>query len=123
MAYNCWRRPRRLGWIGLFALTELLAACGSTTPAPSGVVTGIATPCVGLVPTEADYEAIAVRVTISDDSQLVASESVRGSHAYRIAVAPGRYVVSSNAVLPRRRRSVRVKAGEVVVANLWADCM
>lgn len=95
----------------------LFAACGGGTS--RGVVTGIAYPCVGPHRTSAQLANIPVRVTMSQRSKVVASQTVRGSHTYRFAVPPGQYMVSS-ATSPHV--SITIYTGEKRRANLDSFC-
>ena len=63
--------------------------------------------------------SVPVRVTIMGHSKIIANQTVRGSHTYRFNVAPGRYVVSSNASQPV---SIILHAGEVLRVDLGDEC-
>jgi hypothetical protein len=93
-----------------------VSACGGTS---TGVVTGIAYPCVGPHRTAAQLANIPVRVTIRQRSEVIARQIVRGSHTYRFAVPSGQYVVSSRTSGPV---SIMLHAGEVRRANLLSFC-
>jgi len=54
-----------------------------------------------------------------EHSKITANQTVRGSHAYRFSLAPGRYVVSSEASQPV---NINLHAGEVLRVNLRDDC-
>jgi len=58
-------------------------------------------------------------VKIMEHSKITANQTVRGSHAYRFSLAPGRYVVSSEASQPV---NINLHAGEVLRVNLRDDC-
>jgi hypothetical protein len=114
---------RRLRWLAPLALGGLLAACGgAATKTESGVVTGVATPCVSVARTEAQIAKIPVRVTIMKGSTIIATKTVRGDHTYRFTVPSGHYIVISDALGGARPVSVNVNAGDVVRANLYSVC-
>lgn len=118
-----WSVNRRLRWPAPLALGGLLAACGgAATTTASGVVTGVATPCVSLATNEAQIANIPVRVTIAKSSTTIANQTVRGSHTYRFTLPPGHYEVTSDALGGGHPVSVNVNAGEVVRANLISVC-
>ncbi len=103
--------------------TGMLAACGggpATNPSASGVVTGYAEPCVGPFRTQAQISEIPVRVTLEDHSRVVASQTVRGSHTYRLTVPPGRYRISTDAA--SRPVDITVHSGGVVRTDLISSC-
>jgi hypothetical protein len=104
-------------------LAVWLAGCGSasTTPGVSravhGEVTGLAQQCAGL-PRARPYP---VEVTLRKGGRLLARQTKLGSHTYRFSEPPGTYVVTTNQsyVVPVK---VRLRAGQVVHADLWAAC-
>ena len=105
------------------AIAVTLAGCGraSTTPRVSttvdGEVTGLAQQCAGL-PRARPYP---VEVTLRKGGRLLARQTKLGSHAYRFSEPPGTYVVTTNQsyAVPV---TVRLRAGQVVHADLWAAC-
>ena len=105
-------------WVAVFAMVgALLAACGEG--ATTGSLTGHAAPCLGPHLAPAQRATIPVRVTVTEHSKVIADQTVRGSHTYRFNLAPGRYVVSSNASRPV---SIILRAGEVQRVNLGDLC-
>lgn len=84
------------------------------------VVTGIATPCVGVGEPEGHIADVPVHVTILNGSRTVASQTVRGSDMYRLTVPPGHYLVTSNALGAEAPTRVRVKAGALAEVNLYS---
>ena len=88
---------------------------------PSGVITGVASPCVGYAATASQMAKLPVRVTLTEGSRSVTSVIVRGSHIYRFTEPPGRYTVSSNqGVTPT---SVNLRSGQVSHIDLISPCM
>jgi len=108
-----------LRWAVLMVLGGLLAACGVSPAAVSGVLTGVATPCAGAV-THYQYAEVPIRVTITKGSQTVTSQTVRGTHTYRFVLPQGVYFVSSDQA--GVALGVPVRAGETVHFNLLAHC-
>jgi hypothetical protein len=104
-------------------LAVSLAGCdrASTTPRVSttvdGEVTGLAQQCTGLPRARPSP----VEVTLRGGNRLPARETELGSHTYRFSEPPGSYVVTTNQsyVVPV---TVRLRAGRVVHADLWAAC-
>jgi hypothetical protein len=98
----------------------LCGACSSTSSAApaAAVLTGVATPCIGATTHIGRME---VRVTLSADSKIVASQAVTGSHTYRFRVAPGQYRVSSDQqyVSPVR---VTLHSGQTTTIDLDPNC-
>jgi hypothetical protein len=97
----------------------LCFASGCSSGPTTGVVTGVAYPCVGPHRTSAQLANIPVRVTIRQRSKVIARETVRGSHTYRFDMPPGQYVVSSRTSGPT---SITLHAGEVDRTNLPSFC-
>jgi hypothetical protein len=116
---------RWMGWAIPVAVGGFLAACGgagTTTTTPPGVITGVATPCVGYAATASQMAELPVRVTLTEGSRTVTSVIVRGSHTYRLTEPPGQYVVSSDqaGVAPT---GVNLGAGQVAHVDLLSPCM
>jgi hypothetical protein len=93
---------RRSRWVGSLALLALVSAC-TTQASPSvnkkpavGFITGVASPCIGPARPGFIDAKIKVRVQLSGDQRLVATQTVTGSHVYRLAAPPGTYMVSSD---------------------------
>ena len=105
------------------ALAVSLAGCGraSTTPKVTtpvdGEVTGLAQQCAGLPRARPSP----VEVTVRKGGRLLARETQLASHVYRFSEPAGTYVVTTNQsyVVPV---TVRLRAGRVVHADLWAAC-
>lgn len=93
--------------------------------AVEGVVTGVATPCIGrAITSPAQVADIPVTVKISASGVTIATQIVTGSHNYRFVVAPGLYEVSSGGLGSNQKpASVTVQPGEIVRANLFSDCL
>ena len=90
----------------------ILAACATTA---TGVVTGYADACQGLVvPT---HRTLHVKVSLYSGSNLVASETIRSGARYRFSVAPGSY-----RVVTWHTQDVVVRAGQTVTANFPNVC-
>ena len=96
----------------VMTMTMMLAACTTITMRSTGVVTGIADSCSGLefVPH--------VKVRLYSGPTLLASETIRTGSRYRFSVEPGAYRVRTAA----RSKSVVVKGGQAVTANLRITC-
>ena len=118
------RRPFALAVV--FVVT-LASGCASTTSSPTmtvqptGVVTGVASPCEGPSMPQTQYEAISVRVRLLKNDRVVATQVVTGSHTYRFATSPGNYAVSSNqsGTTPS---PVTITQGARTVVNLYSSC-
>jgi hypothetical protein len=110
--------PTKLGLAALRLTLGTAASC-SSSPRPA-VLSGVATPCVGLV-TQDQYVQMPVHVVLSEGAHTVTSQIVRGSHTYRFKVAPGLYVVSSDqsTVAPTR---VTLRSGQIAHVNLSTHC-
>jgi len=114
---------RPMSFLVTAVLAVSLAGCGraSTTPGIAakvhGQVTGLAQQCAGL-PRARPYP---VEVTLRRGDRLLARQTQLGSHTYRFSEPPGTYVVTTNQsyVVPV---TVRLRAGQVVHADLWAAC-
>jgi len=116
---------RLIRWAVPVAFGGLLAACGgaeTTTTTPPGMITGVASPCVGYAATASQMAQLPVRVTLTEGSRSVTSVIVRGSHIYRFAEPPGTYTVSSDqaGVMPT---SVNLRSGQVAHFDLISPCM
>jgi len=126
---------RWIRWTVPVAFGGLLAACGgaatttttppgagTTTTGPAGVITGVASPCVGYAATASQMAQLPVRVTLTEGSRTVTSVIVRGSHTYRFIEPPGRYIVSSDqsGVTPT---GVNLRPSEVAHIDLISPCM
>jgi hypothetical protein len=100
----------------------MAAGCGSASTT-AGTITGVASPCIGVVgPTQ--YASIPVTVTLRHGSKTVGRQTVRGRHIYRFTAAPGSYLVSTpsdegDGSLPQH---VTVHSGQVATANIPSMC-
>jgi hypothetical protein len=111
-------------WVVPLMCGALLAACGGgASTSPSGVIAGVAQPCVGDDMTKAQFASLTVHVTVTQGSQTIATQAVRGSHVYVFTLPPGRYVVSSDALGGAPTAHVNLRAGEVLRTNLGSMCM
>lgn len=117
---------RRLA-IAPWPLALLIAGCtsvgpGTTGTVPTGVVTGVASPCVGPPMPQAHYEAIPVRVRLLKDGRVVDRQTVTGSHTFRFVAPPGRYVLRSDqsGTSPTH---VGIASGKESRVNIYAACM
>jgi hypothetical protein len=114
-------RPMFFLVTGVLAVS--LAGCGRASATPGvattvqGEVTGLAQQCTGLP----RARPAPVEVTLRLGDRLPARETELGSHAHRFSEPPGSYVVTTNQsyVVPV---TVRLRAGRVVHADLWAAC-
>jgi len=107
---------------GAGTTTATLPGAGTTTATLPGVITGVASPCVGYAATASQMAMLPVRVTLTEGSRSVTSVIVRGSHTYRFAEPPGRYVVLSDqaGVTPA---IVNLRSGQVAHIDLISPCM
>ena len=108
-----------LRWAVLMVLGGLLSACGRAPAAESGVLTGVATPCAGVL-TQYQYAKVPIRVTIAKGSQTITSQTVHGKHTYRFVLPHGVYFVSSDQ--SGVTFGVPVRAGQTAHVNLLAHC-
>jgi len=110
--------------VSLVCLLALASGCGrgAATSVKTGLITGVASPCVGVAKTENQIAKMPVRVTLTQRSRTVASQVVYGSHTYRFTEPKGQYLVSSDqsGVTPA---SVTLHTGEVARINLFSPCM
>jgi hypothetical protein len=68
------------------------------------------------------YGAVKVRVELLDqNSRVVAEKTVTGSHAFRLATAPGSYVLRSNQP-GTAARAVKLADGQRKTVNLYSTC-
>jgi hypothetical protein len=115
---------RRTPWAAPVITGALLAACsGGASTSPSGVVAGVAAPCVGSYRPQRQISSIPVLVTITQGTHRIASQTVRGSHVYVFTLPPGRYVVSSDALGGGPAAHVNLRAGDVLRTNLYSMCV
>jgi hypothetical protein len=94
---------------------------GGPSTVPLGEVSGIASPCVGLT-TLAGLEALPVRVTLSQGSEFIGSETVTGDHKFLMAARPGRYLITSDQYQRPSHVSVVLHAFETVHVDLPVYC-
>ena len=111
---------RKLVVVAAVAMTLVLAACTTSTTRPTGVVTGVANPCVGLV--LAGSALPRVTALLHFGPTVVASTTIKSGAKYRFSVAPGSYKVEAEQVgFPYRPKDVVVQAGHSVTTN-FPDC-
>jgi hypothetical protein len=107
------------------ALVGIVASGCSATSAPRpepqtvGIVTGVASPCWPYT-TNKGIEKALVKVAVTQGEKTVASQSIRGDHVYRFALAPGSYLVSTPYSRPQL---VTIAIGRTVKADLPDDCI
>jgi len=82
-------RPK-VAFAGLIA--TMLMGC-STAAAPSGVLTGKAWPCIGIVIT--GHSLPQATVSVYSGVHLVATQKVAAGGTYRLKLHPGRYLVTN----------------------------
>jgi len=103
------------GMVGAF-----LTGCSALPAAPSGVLTGKAWPCVGIV--VEGHPVPSARVTVFSGEHRVASQTVPAGSTYRIKLRPGRYVVSNNGSPSSFAHQVSVSSQSVTRMNLPDLC-
>jgi hypothetical protein len=112
---------RRLGAIATVVMTLMLTACTTSTVKPTGVVTGFADACVGLV--LAGSTLPRVTVLLYSGPTVVASTTAKSGAMYRLSVAPGSYKVETQQVgFHYRPKVVVVRAGHSVTADFPDYC-
>jgi len=115
------RKPFRCLAAPLLLTAGLLADCGGSESPSSAVVTGTASPCVG-VTTASQYVKIPVQVTIKREGRTVARETLTGNHIYRFVIPPGRYVVESDQIPTYVDVFVALTSGETDHVDLFPKC-
>ena len=114
---------RKLSALVLVVLALALAGCTTSTAKPTGVVTGFADACVGLVP--AGSALPRVTVMLYSGPTVVASRTIESGAKYRFAVTPGSYGVKAEQTTPSfqyRPKGVVVRAGKSVTASFPDYC-
>jgi hypothetical protein len=109
-------RPSRMcktHFIVLVVVALMLAACTASTVRPTGVVTGVADACGGLITSHVSPH---VKVRLYSGPSLVASETIRSGATFRFSVAPGSYRVSGGP--GEAPKVVVIRAGGVVTDNI-----
>jgi hypothetical protein len=104
---------RKLVAVAMVVLAMTLAACTASTVRPSGVVTGIADACGGLITTHVSPH---VKVRLYSGPSLVASETTRSGATFRFSVAPGSYRVAGGP--GEAPKVVVIRTGAVVTDNI-----
>lgn len=107
---------RKLVVVAMVVMTLMLTACTTSTAKPTGVVTGVAYACQGLVLPPGDV--LHVRLSLYSGPSLVASETVRSGAKYRFSVPPGSCRVTGW----WGSKSVTVRAGQRVTADFFDSC-
>ena len=120
---------RKLVAVVLVIVAMALAACTTTAAKPTGVVTGVAYPCVGGVVTASRPRVtVAVTVLLYSGREVIKSETVRPDHSYRFTTAPGPYTVKlrqqagTQSVQPYPPKAVEVRTGRTATANFPGGC-
>jgi hypothetical protein len=114
---------RSIGAGSMVCLAAIASGCASGTSAPSqGTITGVAQPCFGIA-IPADSAQLAVTVTLSHQGQVVARQTVRGSHTYRFTVAHGSYVVASQEGEGSSPVNVALSAGRTAHVDIPSHCL
>ena len=108
---------RKLSALVLVVLALALAGCTTSTAKPTGVVTGFADACVGLVP--AGSALPRVTVMLYSGPTVVASRTIESGAKYRFSVSPGSYCVTGWWGF----KGVTVRAGRIVTASFWNICI
>ncbi len=107
--------------VAVLALVAIAASgCGGAS-ASDGNVSGVASPCVGIT-TTAELAAIAVRVTLSQHSKVVDTETVTGHHHFRLSARPGQYLLTSDQYQKAEFFVVVLHAGETTHVDLAVSC-
>ena len=123
--------PKRRGTVltMLAASSFALIGCGSATathgatirPPTVGVVTGVASPCTGLLPPAPGRVVTVVLRRLSQAIPTVLRQTVKGNFVYRFGVLPATYSVTSDqSYVPVRY--VIVHLGKVAKADLHPGC-
>ncbi len=114
---------RKLAPLAMVVVTLMLTACTTSTVKPTGVVTGFADACVGLVP--AGSALPRVTVLLYSGSTVIASTTIKSGAKYRFSVTPGSYNVKAQQATPSfqyRPKVVVVSAGHSVTASFPDYC-
>jgi hypothetical protein len=110
-------------------IIALASGCATTASSPGdtgttlfGTISGVASPCEGPALSQQKLDAIKVRVQLIKKTQVIAMQTVTGSHTYRFDVPVGAYVVRSNqsATTPM---TVTIMTGQTRTVNLYSGCM
>ena len=107
--------------VTLACLTLLVSSCAAGAPkSAASVITGAAAPCVGAA-SQANYDKIPVRVTLTQGSRTIASQVIDGRGTYRFKEPQGTYVVSTDQpyVAPVH---VTTRSGEASQVDLVPSC-
>jgi hypothetical protein len=120
---------RKFGIMVMVVIALTLAGCTTSTAKPTGIVTGVAFPCVGGVVTASRPRVtVAVTVLLYSGREVIKSETVRPDHSYRFTTAPGPYTVKlrqqagTQSVQPYPPKAVEVRTGRTATANFPGGC-
>lgn len=118
------RAPRavRSGWVLLGLCGFVLAQCSQNSPPADGVITGVASPCIGVI-TPAGSHGLSVTVYLTQGTRAVAHQTVRGTHTYRFVVPAGHYVAATREGDGSRPVTVAARSGKTSHANIPSYCM
>jgi len=114
---------RKLVVVAAVAMTLVLAACTTSTTRPTGVVTGVANPCVGLV--LAGSALPRVTALLHFGPTVVASTTIKSGAKCRFSVAPESYKVKARQATPSfqyRPKGVVVRADHSVTVSFPDYC-
>ncbi len=112
---------RKLVVVAMVVMT--LTACTTSTARPTGVVTGFADACMGLV--LAGSALPRVTVLLYSGPTVVASTTIKSGAKYRFSVAPGSYKVKAQQANPSfqyRPKGVVVRAGHTATFSFPDYC-
>ena len=116
------RRARRWSWVVLCLFGLLLAQCTKNSPPPDGTITGVASPCVGVV-TSAGYHGLSVTVYLTQAARAIAHQTVNGAHTYTFVVPSGHYVVATHEGDGSKPVPVTVRSGQTNHTDIPSYCM
>jgi hypothetical protein len=116
------RAARRWSWVVLCLFELLLAQCTQNSPPPDGTITGVASPCVGVV-ASAGYHGLSVTVYLTQAARAIAQQTVKGAHTYRFVVPSGRYVVATHEGDGSKPVPVTVRSGRTTHTDIPSYCM
>ena len=113
---------RRWSWGVLCLSGLLLAQCTQRSPPANGTITGVASPCVGVI-TSAAYQRLSVTVYLSQGARTVAHQTVKGTHTYRFVVPAGPYVVATHEGDGSKTVPVTLHSGQTIHADIPSYCL
>lgn len=110
-------------WILFWVATPVvIAGCTSSRrAAPTGVISGTGSPCVGNVIVDpAKFDQLTVAVTLLDGAGRTRIQTVKFPWKFTFVVSPGTYVLSESGA---PRVTVHVNGGRTTRATLTAECL